>query len=123
MAIIDKIDVEVSTIAVLIEPGSESRVVGPKEFEKVLARPVSISQGPAGMLIGSQRDQIEAIVGGNKVDVRDSSGKIAFAESKVPRVLDFIIGEPPPKIISYGVNFITGVQCDEPKRWVVDNII
>lgn len=118
-----KVKIIMSTIAVLIAPNQPARTVAQDELQKVLSRPIGIGQSPEGMLITSQRDQIEAVAGGNKINVRDLSGSRVFARSKIPPVLHFLLGTPLPQITSYGVNFIIDVPCARPLDWVRDNIL
>lgn|GEM_PF-5112116 len=117
------IDVTISTIAALIAPPPlpQPIEIDQRAIEQVLTRPLAIGQTPGGMFVSSQRDQIEVIVGGNKVNVRDLSGRKTFSESKIPPILHFFIGSS--QITSYGVNFILTVPRVEPIQWICDNIL
>ena len=110
-----------STIAVMTAPPAQPRSINQKDLQQVLARPLAIGQSPEGVLVSSQRDQIEVIVGGNKINVRDFSGEPRFSESKIPSILRFFLG--PSQINSYGVNFLITVPRVEPLQWIRDNIL
>lgn len=115
------IDIMMSTIAVITAPPAQPRSMDQKDLQKVLTRPLAIGQSPEGLLVSSQRDQIEVIAGGNKVNVRDLSGQPRFFESKIPPILRFFLGSS--QINSYGVNFIVVVPRVEPLQWMRDNIL
>ena len=110
-----------STIAVITAPPAQPRSIDQKDLQQVLARPLAIGQSPEGLLVSSQRDQIEVIAGGNKINVRDLSGEPRFSESKIPSTLRFFL--EPSQINSYGVNFIIAVPRVEPLQWMRDNIL
>jgi len=115
------IDMIMSTIAVLIIPPAQPRSIDQKDLQQILTRPLAIGQSPEGLLVSSQRDQIEVIAGGNKINVRDLSGEPRFSESKIPPTLHFFLGSS--QISSYGVNFIIAVPRVEPLQWIRDNIL
>jgi hypothetical protein len=112
-----------STIAVTSEQPPQPISIDQKKLEDVLARPLTIGQSPQGLLVSSQRYQLQVIAGANKINVRDLSGRLAFSQSKVPTVLDFFIRESGFQVNSYGVNFIITVPCAEPAQWIRDNIL
>ena len=115
------IDVVISTIAVLTPPPAQPKSIDQRDLQRVLARPLSIGQTPDGIIVSSQRDQIEVIAGGNKINVRDLSGRKTFSESRIPPVLHFFLDTP--QITSYGVNFVIAVPCAEAPQWIRDNIL
>lgn len=115
------IDIIMSTIAVITAPPAQPRSIDQKDLQQVLTRPLAVGQSPEGLLVSSQRDQIEVIAGGNKINVRDLSGEPRFSESKIPSTLRFFLG--PSQIKSYGVNFIITVPRVEPLQWMRDNIL
>ena len=115
------IDIMMSTIAVITAPPAQPRSIDQKDLQQVLTRPLAIGQSPEGLLVSSQRDQIEVIVGGNKINVRDLSGEPRFSQSKIPPTLHFFLG--PSQINSYGVNFTIAVPRVEPLQWLRDNIL
>lgn len=123
MVNIDSIYVIMSTIAVTGDQPPSQVSLSEKELESILKRPFTIGQSPAGLVVSSQRDQIEIIAGGNKLNVRDLSGGVEFSESKIPTVLDFFIQKSKYQVSSYGVNFIITVPCIEPGQWIRDNIL
>ena len=110
-----------STIAVITAPPPQPRSIDQKDLQQVLTRPLAIGQSPEGLVVSSQRDQIEVMVGGNKINVRDLSGEPRFSESKIPPILHFFLGSS--QITSYGVNFIITVPRVEPLQWMRDNIL
>lgn len=122
MVNIENIYVTMSTIAIVSEHVPAPISIDAKELEPILKRPVTIGQSPAGLVVSSQRDQLEVIAGGNKLNVRDLSGKTVFSESKIPPVLDFFIRKTGFKVSTYGINFIIAVPCKEPAQWIRDNV-
>lgn len=123
MVDIDKIDVTISTIAVLTEPSQQALAFDQKELEQVLTRPLSVVQSPVSLVVTSQRDQLEAVLSGNKINIRDLSGRTDFLPSKIPTVLNFFIQKSGLQVISYGVNFIITVPCVQPAQWIAKNLI
>ncbi len=117
----ESINLVISTIAIIIVPPVQPRSIDQKVLQQVLTRPLTIGQSPEGLMVSSQRDQIEAIVGGNKINVRDLSGNTVFSESKIPSILHFFLG--PSQVTSYGVNLIITVPRVEPLQWLRDNIL
>ena len=107
----------------LTTPPKEAVPLSPKELEQVLTRPITVGQSLEGLLICSQRDQIEAVAGGNKINIRDLSGKAEFSRSRIPSVLHFFVRTSASKVTSYGVNFLITVPCVEPERWIVENVL
>ena len=97
-------DIIMSTIVAIIAPPAQPRNIDQKDLQQVLTRPTVNGQSPAGLLVSSQRDQIEVIVSGKRIDARDLSGESRFSDSKVPSALHFFVGSR--QINSYGVNFI-----------------
>lgn len=120
---IKKIDLTMSTIAVLTIPPQQPVSIDQKDLEQVLTRPLSVVQSPAALVISSQKDQIEAIVAGNKTNIRDLSGRKMFSRNKIPSILNFFLQKYPTQVTSYGVNFIVTVPCKEPAKWIADNLL
>lgn len=124
MARIADVDIIMSTIAVLIVPSQQPISIGQKNLEGVLTRPLTIGQSPAGsIMVSSQRDQVEAIVAANKINVRDLSGRKEFSGSKAPAVVEFFVRLAASQLVSYGVNFLIAVACAQPDEWICDNIL
>jgi len=74
--------------------------------------------------ITSARDQIEVHLASNKVDVRDLSGELDQAQSKVPRILnEFLAVLSSPPVTSYGVNFILDIRIQEPDQWLANHLL
>ena len=117
-----KITISMSTIAIIAPPPQEL-TISQQEFEQILTPPLTIGQTPGGMLISSQKDQIQVITGGNKTNLRDLSGRKTFSRNKIPSILHFFVDRFKLQITSYGVNFIINVPCIEPVKWIGDNII
>lgn len=120
---IKKIDVTVSSIAVLIVPPQQPTSVDEKDMKQLLSQPLSVIQSPGAVVISSQRDQIEAILSGNKINIRDLRGRQTFSRSKIPTVLNFFIRKYAAQVISYGVNFIVTIPCREPAKWIANNLL
>ena len=119
----NKIDVTISTIAIVTEPRQQALAIDQKELEQVLTRPLSVVQSPVALVVSSQRDQLEAILSGNKTNIRDLSGRKTFLPSKIPTVLNFFIQKFALQVISYGVNFIVTMPCVQPAQWIANNLI
>lgn len=119
----EKIDVSLSTIAVITVPPKQPVSVNEKELGQVIRPPLAIGQAPEGLFVGSQRDQIEIIAGGNKINVRDLSGSQDFSKRKVATVLHYFVKITEAQIKSYGINFIFTMPCIKPSQWILDNIL
>ncbi len=117
-----KIDVSMTTIAIITAPPQQSSI-GPQELEQVLTPPLTIGQSLEGLLFSSQKDQIQVITGGIKTNVQDLSGRKGFSRSNIPTILHFFVDRFGLKVSTYGVNFIINVPCIEPVKWIGDNII
>jgi hypothetical protein len=112
-----------STIAVFGSPSQPPATLEQKNLERVLTRPLTISQSGPRLIITSQRDQIDVVVVGNLLNVRDLSGRSEFSESKVPAVLDFFLKLSTPRLTSYDLNFVIAVPRSQPELWIRDNIL
>jgi len=123
MVNVDKIYVIMSTIAVILNEPSKPVSIDPKAMEAVLARPLAIGQSLEGLMISSQRDQIEVVLNPNRINVRDLGGKSTFRQSRIPFVLDFFMQLLATDSLSYGINFLITVPCSEPRQWVTDKIL
>jgi len=117
-----KIKISMTTIAILTAP-PQPYTIDQQELQKLLTPPLTIGQSPEGLLVSSQKDQIQVIAGGIKTNVRDLSGRKTFSRNKIPAILEFFIRRFKLKVTSYGVNFIINVPCMEPVKWIGDNII
>jgi len=117
-----KIDVTMATIAVITALPDQS-TISQQEFEQILTPPLTIGQGSEGLLVSSQRDQIQVITGGNRTNVRDLSGRKTFSKNKIPAILHFFIDRFHLQVTAYGINFVINVPCIEPVKWISDNII
>ena len=115
-----------STIAVVLDPHVPPPPIGIRgnELEAILRRPLSILQGPEGPIITSNRDQVEIQVFPNKFDVRESSGDVTQARSKIPRIMHgFLSISSEVKIQSYGVNFLVEINLERPREWLGNNLL
>ncbi len=120
----DKIYFVMSTIAVIIEKPIEQLRMDQKELEEILHRPVTIGQSPEGLVISSQRDQLEITVSPIRINVRDLSGTHDFEKCKIPEVLLFMVQKFEASLSSYGVNFLMNLPYDaDPGEWIRDNIL
>lgn len=111
----------VSTIAVIVEPSADFNPnLSQDQITSVLSRPITVGQTADGQVsINSSRDQMDVHLLGNKLDVREGSGEIARAQTKIPTVLyGFLDMLSNPPITSYGVNFIVEVARDNPDQWI-----
>ena len=117
-----KIDLSMATIAIITAPPQQSGI-NQQELEQILTPPLTIGQSPEGLLVSSQKDQIQVITGGIKTNVQDLSGRKGFSRSKIPTILSFFVNRFALQVSTYGVNFIINVPCIESVKWVGDNII
>lgn len=117
------VEIVMSTIAVFGSPSQPPATLEQKNLERVLTRPLTISQSGPRLIITSQRDQIDVVVVGNLLNVRDLSGRSEFSESKVPAVLDFFLKLSTPRLTSYDLNFVIAVPRSQPELWIRDNIL
>ena len=124
MVDLERVDVIHSTIAVLITAPERPALLDQDVFLEFLQRPVNISQGGGQFTVDSPRDQISLTHGGNKLNVRDLSGRNEFGESRVPAVVHSMLAiAPPGGITAYGINFDLIVSIDDPARWAADNLV
>ena len=112
-----------STVAILHEI-PEPKNINIKDFEKLLSPPINaVASLPVGMLISSQRDQVEILIANNKTDFRDLSGKKDFSSGKIVELVEYFVSELQLKINTYGINFILKVNRSRSDRWIVENIL
>lgn len=111
-----------TTIAVLHEPLAVKNIPA-KELEEIVSPPISVGGSIGGIVIGSQRDQIEIVAANNKTDVRDLSGRKDFSGSKIGKALELFTGKFGLRVKSYGINFVLRVPCFEPEKWITQNIL
>ena len=114
-----------STIAVVFAPYDPSVPIIGINLEKILRRPLNVSKGPEGSVITSNRDQVEVQLLINKLDVREFSGDVAQAKSKVPRIVHGFLSMLPEiiKIQSYGVNLILEIDEEKPSEWLGNRLL
>ena len=115
-----------STIAVVLEPYDPSVPIPIGiDPERILRRPLNISQGPEGSVITSNRDQVEVqFLLNNKLDVREFSGDVAQAKSKIPRIMHGVLSSSSGiKIQSYGVNFLLEIDEEKPSEWLGNRLL
>lgn len=114
-----------TSIAVLFElPDSPPTIKG-QDLEGALAGPLNISQAPGGaVVISSTRDQIEVHVSGNKVDIRELSGKPEQAQAAIPKLVSTMLSIlNSPTVSTYGVNFITEFDMPDPEVWIGEKFL
>ncbi|MBA7667343.1 hypothetical protein ES703_75430 [subsurface metagenome] len=117
-----KIDLSMTTIAILTAPPQQT-AIDQKELEQILTPPLTIGQSSQGLLVSSQKDQIQVLAGGIKTNVRDLRGRRRFSTSKIPAILSYFIKRFNLQVTSYGVNFVINLPCVEPAKWIGDNIL
>jgi hypothetical protein len=120
-----RIELILSTIAVLFQPISVQTSVSEQKVSAILRRPFGIGATAEGAVaITSTRDQIEVHLASNKVDVRDLSGELDQAQSKVPRILnEFLAFLSSPPVTSYGINFLLDIPMQQPDQWLANHLI
>ena len=115
----------VSTVAVVLAsgPNDPPLTVG-IEVQEILRPPLSVSQGPEGTIITSNRDQVEVELSGNKLNVRESSGNITQARSKVPKIVyGFLADLADTAIRSYGINLVLETYKERANEWLGNNFL
>ena len=117
-----KIGIDMATIAVLTAP-SQLLSISQQELEQHLTPPLTIGQSQEGLLVSSQKDQIQVLAGGIKLNVRDLSGRKTFTRSKIPKILHYFIKTFGLQVNSYGVNFVINLPCEQSDKWISDNIL
>lgn len=122
MVNIDDIYMVMATVAIVHEV-PEPKSVNVKDFEQLLFPPITVANSPAGMLISSQREQIEVLVASTKTDFRDLSGRKDFSSSKIGEVVKYFASKFGLKINTYGINFILRVPHLEPGKWIMENVL
>lgn len=122
MVNIDDIYLVMSTVAILHEI-PEPKNINVKGFEKLLSPPITAVPSLLGMLISSQRDQIEIVIASNKTDFRDLSGRKDFSSSKIGTLVEYFADELQLKVNTYGINFILKLPHSEPQKWITENIL
>jgi hypothetical protein len=110
------------TFAILHEI-PETKNVNAKDFETLMSPPVTAVATPSGIMISSQRDQIEIVIAGNKTDFRDLSGKTDFSSSKIEKVSQYFVDLLKLKANTLGINFVLRIPQPEPQKWILDNIL
>jgi hypothetical protein len=89
MVNMDDVYLVMSTVAILHEI-PEPKNINIKDLEKLLSPPITAVAGsPVGMLISSQRDQIEILIANNKTDFRDLSGRKDFSSSNIGKMVEY----------------------------------
>ncbi len=122
MVNIDDIYVVMTTIAITHEV-PEPKNINVKDFEQLISPPITVANSPAGMLISSQREQIEVLIANTKTDFRDLSGRKDFSSSKIGEVVKYFTSKFGLKTNTYGVNFVLRVPYSEPEKWIVENVL
>ncbi len=122
MVNIDDIYMVMATVAIAHEV-PEPKSVDVKDFEQLLDPPITITNSPVGMLVSSQRDQIEILFANTKVDFRDLSGRKDFSSKKISEVVKHFTSKFGLKTNSYGINFMLRVPHSEPQKWIVENVL
>ena len=122
----ERLELLVSTIAVVFDPTHQPSPISiPSDLTGILRQPVNVSGDPLGQLVlTSTRDQTELILSGNKIDVRDLSGKLDQGVAKIPRIvheLGALLGNP--GLRSYGINFILELSKDDATNWLATNLL
>lgn len=123
MVAVEQVYMMASTIAAATKEPAQPVPIDPKAMEAILARPIAVGASPDRLLFSSQRDQIEAILSGNRIDVRDVSGKLTFEESKIPKVLVSLLELLKLETVSYGINFLITLPREKPASWIKDNVL
>ena len=109
-----------STVAVLFMPQFQPKSpVSAQALGEVLHRPTANMAPDGSVVITSHRDQVEVVLSGPKVDVRDVSGSADKTHEKIPSVLHGIcrlLSDEAPR--SFGINFVVSVPNENPSAWI-----
>ncbi len=93
MVNIEDVYLVMSTVTILHEI-PEPKNINIKDFETFLSPPITaVASLPVGMLISSQRDQIEILIANNKTDFRDLSGRKDFSSSNIGKMVQYFVSE------------------------------
>ena len=114
-----------STVAVVYGPQFQPKApVSAQAIAEFLQRPTANLAPDGSVVITSHRDQVEVLLSGPKVDVRDVSGSYEKTHEKIPNVLHGIcrlVSDDFP--ISFGVNFVVLVPKDNPGGWIAQTFL
>ena len=112
-----------SNIAVLTEIPDQPVSIDQNTFGHMLTPPLNIGQTIGGQLvISSPRDQLEVVLVGNRIEVRDLSGKTEFSERKIPKLVGDLLQFITAPVKGYGINFHLTIKHDNAAQWLVDLI-
>jgi hypothetical protein len=122
---VDSLDFIASTVAILFGPEFQPKSPVPgQEIGKFMHRPILNISPEGATVLTSHRDQIEVLLAGNKLDVRDVSGRGNTAHERIPTVLHGIcpiISNDKPR--SYGINFVVSTPNDNPTGWIAERFL
>ena len=113
------IDTLMSTIAVVFPPLNELDF-DEEAVTALLKPPINVSRSQDGAtLISSARAQMEVMLFPNKLNVRELSGDQQQAAKKIPEMVHaFLYILKVEKPLSFGINFLLEVSCDNPSQWI-----
>lgn len=122
---ISKLEIVASTIAIVFEPLDSPPSLKDQDLTALMRRPLALGQTVNGLLVvSSNRDQAEFHLGANKLDVRDLSGEIANAKTRIPSLLRQVydlISNPPLRTI--GFNFIIEFEVPDAQKVLADCLL
>jgi len=114
-----------TSIAVVVQAPKRPPQLDQQRLQTLVRGPLTINQAISGeIVVSSQRDQIEAVAAGNKLNVKDMSGKIErIGDNQVPAVLKCLLEGFATPVSAYGINFQLTVLRAEPTKWLQDHIL
>jgi len=122
---VESLEFIASTVAIVYGPQFQPKSpVSAQDLGGFLHRPTANLAPDGSAVITSHRDQVEVVLSGPKIDVRDVSGSHEKTHEKIPRALHGIcrlLSDDHP--ISFGVNFVALVPNDNPGSWIAKKFL
>ena len=122
---IEELEFVASTVAVVYAPHFQPKSpVSGQALSQFLNRPTANTAPDGSLVITSHRDQLEVLLTGPKVDVRDVSGTYENTHERIPSVVRGIcrlVTDDSP--ISFGINFVILVPKQNPRGWIADRFL
>ena len=117
-------DISQSTIAVVIQPPVSPPNIQDADLRSLIRPPYAIGQASATeSILSSTRDQMEIILSPSKINVRDTSGKDEFDDSRVPEILHWFVGKYGTPVRSFGINFVILLENPNPQLWIKEVLL
>lgn len=120
-------DISFTSIAIAMgQPKRTAPRMTTKDVEQLMNAPVDVSQTIGGVIFSSPRIQLEISIIGNKLQVKDVSGKKPTKSSKVTNILCKMHNLLKAPITAYGLNYQLTYSLDSqllPGSWIADKLL